>query len=501
MSDWLHNIIEKIKHLNITVDTYKKDTVIQSLPSVAIVNRAKKLIEQEKYNEALDVLKEADDLPQEDALVFKYKGLAYDKLFKFEEAVKAYKKSANLNCNDKSIWQKLGFALVNSNLYEEAVLAFENADRISSNNTDIFVGWGMALMKLDKPEEAHEKFVKASKLNRYNFTAIFLAAVMEMRLKIYDEAELKLNFLANVSPNETNTYEYAKLKYIQKDYENALFYAKKSLSFNKNMLPVYILLGKIYSLKGDKQLSLDCYINAEELSLVNSNLYTEWGLSLIKFEDYKEAEIKLQMALEFDCDNKEAKTAMALCNIISGDVVSSKNILTEVLKENQQNAIALRGMGIIECVNENYENGIRYFKSALEADDTDVINYYYIAEAYLSMNSDMLTKEYFEKSIIENPKHIKTYLDYAKYLGSKGNYADAGRKLRKAYKIDENNLEILNLMFFINYILVKENVCEYNIKETLRLAEKIESINGDGFKYPDERAELSEMLSKMQEKD
>ena len=57
------------------------------------------------------------------------------------------------------------------------------------------------------------------------------------------------------------------------------------------------------------------------------------------------------------------------------------------------------------------------------------------------------------------------------------------------------------MLFYVNYILVKQNVCEYNIKETLRLAEKIEKLDNNAFKYPDERAELTQMLKNLQEKE
>ena len=144
---------------------------------------------------------------------------------------------------------------MNTNKCEEAIESFENANKINPGNTDIHAGWGMALMKLKRYSEAHEKFMEAVRLNRHNFMALLLAAIMEVRTGQYNEAEAKLNFLANVNPNETNTYEYANLKYIKKDYDSAIHYAKKALDFNPNMLPVYLLLGKLYTIKGDKEAS------------------------------------------------------------------------------------------------------------------------------------------------------------------------------------------------------------------------------------------------------
>lgn len=79
-------IIEDITNLNSRIDTYKEDTVIQSLPSVAYVNRAKKAIDKgQDIKTHLNFYIRLQSLPQEDALVYKYQGIIYDKLFRFCE--------------------------------------------------------------------------------------------------------------------------------------------------------------------------------------------------------------------------------------------------------------------------------------------------------------------------------------------------------------------------------------------------------------------------------
>ena len=501
LSDWFEKIINKVKTLNSKIDDYKSDSVIQSLPSVAYVNRAKKLIEKGQYKDALEILTEAESLPQEDALVYKYKGIIYDKLFRFDDSVKAYKKSANLNKNDKLIWKNLGYALLNVGLYDEADEAFENADKITPTNSEVFLGWGMSLMKQEKFNEAHEKFILSSKYNRYNSNALFLAAVMEIKLKMYEDAENKLQFLASVAPNEGNSYEYAKLKFILKDYDASIFYAQKALDFNKNMLPCYLLLGKIYRLKNEEDLSLENYKKAEELSLITPNLYIEWAFSLIKFEKYNDASEMITKAENIDGEIPEIKLIKAFLTVISGEIPENSESLESIFKENSDNALSKRALGILNCKNENYNEGIHCFKSAIKQDSSDVINYYFIAKAYMHLGDNSNAKEYFETSIKENPASLKIYIDYAKFLISLDDYADANRKLRKALIYAENNLEILNMLFYVNYILVKDRVCEYNIKETLNFEQKIRNINENAFKYPDKSAELAEMLNKLQEKE
>ena len=109
----------------------------------------------------------------------------------------------------------------------------------------------MVLMKQKKYALARDKFLSAIKISKYNFTAILLSAVMEVKLNDYEAAEMKLQFLAKVAPNEGSIYEYANLKLLKSDYAEAEKYAKKVLEINKQMLPAYFILGEIYSIQKD----------------------------------------------------------------------------------------------------------------------------------------------------------------------------------------------------------------------------------------------------------
>lgn len=102
MFDRFKKIIEHVKELNFSIDKYKNDTIVQSLPTKAFVNRAKKCIDEQDFKGAETILNEALELPQEDALVYKYLGICAEKTGRFDDAMRAYKKSANINAQIKT---------------------------------------------------------------------------------------------------------------------------------------------------------------------------------------------------------------------------------------------------------------------------------------------------------------------------------------------------------------------------------------------------------------
>lgn len=481
-------IIKIIKNLNNSVEKYKKDTIIQSLPTLTYVNRAKKMLEQNNYADAERILLEALELPQKDPLVYKYLGIVYERIGKNELAVENYRISAEIDPQDKNIWQRLGFALITVGKFVQAEKSFENSDKIQSEVSDTYTGWGMALMKQKKYSEAREKFAHAMKINKYNFSVVFLCAVMEINLEMYDKAEAKLLFLSKVCPNEGNSFEYARLKMLKKDYNSAIHYANKAIEYNSNMLPAYILLGQVYSIIFDKENSLKAFETAFQKGLATSNFFFEWGKALENLQEYDEALNKLKQAYELDKENSEIMALLGCCYVMKKDFDNAEPLLQKAIDVDVANKNAKQALGIVAFEKGEIEKAI----SILGADDENYINCYYLARCFESQNNNMRVVDYYEASLRINPKYTKAYIDYVKYLVSKGEYADAQRKLRKALKNEPDSIALLNLMFYVSYILVKDNICEYNVKETLAIAEKIES--SGNFEYPEQKQELVNLL-------
>lgn len=477
------------------LDNYKKESVVQALPSLAYVNRAKKCIDRGEFKQAEKILEDAMELPQEDALVYKYLGVVCEKTGRQADAIIAYKKSANINNSDKEIWKLLGFALMNTNKCEEAIASFENANKINPSNTDIFAGWGMALMKLKKYNEAHEKFMESVRLNKYNFMALLLAAIMEVRMGQYNDAEAKLNFLANVNPNETNTYEYANLKYIKKDYDSAIHYANKALEFNKNMLPAYLLLGKLYTIKGDKDLSLQAYKTAQERNLECPHLYFDWAVTLQIWENYEESKKYFEQALKYTPAEEEAMAGLALTEACLCNPQRAVEILSAIKNLPPDNYLYIKAIGVTEMFNSKFENAIKNFKSIQDTVFFDNTLNLFIAVCYDELDDINNAKEYYENALLNSKDSIKIYLKYSDFLEKHEEYESAKRKLQRALKLEENNLQILNKLFHLSYILVKQNCSEYNVKESLSIANKILTIDNNGFLYPEERADLENIAN------
>ncbi len=492
MFSWVKNICENIKDLNFSVDKYKSDSIIQSLPTVAYVNKAKKLIESNKFDEAEILLKKALDISNQDDMVYKYLGKIYEFRGEFKQAGEYYEQSAKLNPQDKEIWLRLGMCYLNCEKLEDALVSFEKADKVTPFNTDVQTGWGMVLMKQKKYALARDKFLSAIKISKYNFTAILLSAVMEVKLNDYEAAEMKLQFLAKVAPNEGSIYEYANLKLLKSDYAEAEKYAKKVLEINKQMLPAYFILGEIYSIQKDIEKTENIFQKAMFNELDDPSLHFEWGRAYIRLFEFSKAKAQFEKALEQRTNYLGPKIGLALVNAYEQDFT----ILNELKEKYGENVYIQEAIGL-EWINQGkVQDAVEMFKKALRTDKKQVYNYLHLANCYKSIGDNCKIREYYEKFIAETPEYTCGFIDYAKWLISISDFADAARKLRRAEKLNNENCEVLNLLFFTLYTLVKDNICEYNIKEAISVAQKAQ-VHGK-FEYENEKQELENILIDIQ---
>ena len=223
-------------------------------------------------------------------------------------------------------------------------------------------------------------------------------------------------------------------------------------------------------------------------------LHYEWGRAYCRFFDFEKAQDEFTITLQNYPQHLDAKIGLALINAYKGNF----ELVDELKEVNGSSVFIQEAVGLERLHNGLVEDAVEMFKKALRTDKKQTYNYLNLARAFQKLGNRDKTKEYFEKFTGENPWYLDGLLEYSQWLITDGNIADAQRKLRKAEKIAPNNIEVLNLLFFTSYTLVKDNICEYNIKEALMIAEKVQSLGK--FQYNQERLELETILNTMQGK-
>ena len=498
MFDYLKKVIEHIRQISDCIDEYKTLSPSGAMPVVAQVNKALKYIKKQKIADAELILLEAEETFGAHEGVYKTLGLVYELKKDFETASKYFQKALNLNPIKKDLFIRLGYAQLSARLNEEAKKTFENAKKIFPLDSEVLTGMGMALYRLEDFEKARVEFTKAFSIDAHNMNALFLTATIDVMLGDFERAETRLSLLVKVMPNSPHFYEYAKLKFLKQDYKSAKSYAQISVKMNKKFLPAYILLAEICQAEFDMEASLSWLNKAEEEELFSEALYLTKANICMYSEDFVSALATYQKVLEYE-QNKTIDMKILICRLLLDNIENQDTIIDALLAENdkemdnERKAVGFMLGGVWYYKHQNFVLAEEYFRKALQITLKLPVVYYLLAKIYQEMNDSYKVDKYFNLTIEKNPYHYNAHKDFIKYLLAQGLFEDARYKIKKALKFFKDDSTFENLLFYTGFRLVDEKTSDYNVKELIKLAEKLEK--NSTFLYANEKQTLIEKLN------
>lgn len=489
--EFIKNIAENIKKLDSEVDDYKKVVQLSSIPSIAYVNWAMHLAESGYLQEAEEKLVSSTLMAHQTPEAYINLGILKVREGKFEEAMDFYCKAIRLDHNSAKAYCFLGNVLTETGEFKDAEKKYAHALKIDPHNADVNLNWGIALIRQRKFLEAKEKFKQACKFNGQNFTALYFLGLVDLELGEVEKAKEKFKMITSVVPNHYESFYYlAYIYYKENRYDESLLCALKSVGIYTKKIETYMLIAENYmNLKNEE----DCfkyYELGKAECKINYYFLVSWGISLQNFERYEESNEKFKQAIEMDEKNELGYASLGGSFYKMNDYDNALHYLQKTLEINPQSILALDTIGQISFDKKDYKEAIKYFKKVLKNSAKAVGNYSKIANAYYLDGDIQKAYEYYNKAVEYQPDNMQVCVDYAKILMEQKDYEQALKKLQKAYKMDDKNLDCLNLLFQVNYLLAKENISDYNIERAMEIAQVIEDNYPDSFAYVNEKQDL-----------
>jgi len=488
--DYLKKILEQVREISQNVDDYKKLSPSGAMPAVAQVNKAVKLLRHRKNAEAEALLLEAEENYPGNEAVVRTLGYFYESEKDFVKAAEYFQKALNLNPIKKDLFMRLGYAQLSARQNEEARKTFERGKNVFKADADIITGYGMALYRLEKFEEARVELVKAFAIDSHNLNALFLTATIDIMFGDYERAETRLSLLVKVAPNTAHFYEYAKLKKLKEDYDSAISLAKRALATNKNFLPAYILLAEVHNARFEVNEALEWLQKAEDNELFAASLYMARANIYMFQENFEGALEAYRKVLDYE-QNKTTDMKILICEILLGNLEGKEEVVNALTAdEDGETAFILQGVW-------NYKTGHlakaeEFFRKALQITLKLPVVYYLLAKIYEEDGDNYKTEKYYNLAIEKNPYHLKAYKDFVAFYLRQKDFAEARFKIKKALKFFPDNPDLENLLFYSSFHLLNSRSSGYNVKELLKLAEKLEK--NSTFLYADEKNALLEKI-------
>lgn len=114
-----------LESFNKAIKLRKKQGLLPS--AILLTKKSFTLMNLEKYNDALKIVKKAITINQKYAPAWSKKGFILRKLGRYSESLKAYNRATELASNDPNIWNNKGVTLFQMEQYDKAIKAFNKA--------------------------------------------------------------------------------------------------------------------------------------------------------------------------------------------------------------------------------------------------------------------------------------------------------------------------------------------------------------------------------------
>lgn len=495
IKSFISDVAVGIKELDTEVNEYKSVGQNPYLPTIAYVNWAVHLMNTGESVQAEEKLLYSTLMAHQNPTAYIHLGILKAREKDYESAINYFTKAIRLDQNNAKAYCFLANTLTEIQDFTEAEKKFKYAQKLEPNNSEIYTNWGLSLIRQKKLLQAREKFQQACKFNLSNFNALYFWGIVEMELGELQNAKEKFKLINSVLPNHSDSLYYtAYLEFKNQNYNASLTSAIKSSEINPEKIEAYMLIGENYMYLKEEQNCLAAYKKGHDKNIKNHHFYNSWGLALLEFDRIEEAKEKFNYSLELNHDNSLAMTSLGIASYKTQEQEKAIGYFEKALGITPENTIALNHLGQIYFEKEEYKQSIQHFERALKISAKEVANYYKIANCFNADKNVGKAVEYYKKATEYQPNEIKVYIDYATILIEQNDLKQATRQIKKACKIDDKNAEALNILFYLSYLLAKENLYEYNIREAINIAKKIEDIDLELFKYSAEKEELQNLL-------
>ena len=433
---------KRINFLDKIVKEYKDISNPSYLPNTAYMNWGVRLADQGNIDEAINKLKTATLMANQNPNVYINLGIALLKQKDFDGAIKNFRQAVKIDKFNSKAYAMWASALSEIGDLKGAIDIYKIAQKYNPRDAEIFLNWGVSLARAGRSSEAEEKFRKAVSLNPLNPITPFLWGLILFEQQKFDEAIKKFNHCLLYTDNEYDTLYYLGLSYLKlNNYKMAFECAEKANKSNPAQCEPYLIMAECYMNTCKPDDCLKMYETAEQNATtpLNSRFYTNWGIALQKYNHLEEAREKLYKALMIEPNNE-----MVLFNLGVNFLLTKENSLAEefflkVLDKNPLHAQSLYNVASLAYNRQDFEYALSKYFSSLEANPQNKMIYFNIANCYHKLNKIEQAKVYFKKCIEYCPDFIQGYLNYANILLETGEILEAKRKARSAYLKDKDS--------------------------------------------------------------
>ena len=449
--------------------------------NIQFLNKGIDLIEEGKYNEALDNINKLIESGENLIDGYYYKGLIYQLLSEYEKSIQSFNKLLSLEPDHINSLISKGNIYCKLGKLNEGIEQFEKVLNIDNKNYIALMNKSLALKQLKKYEESLECLNKIIKIYDNNEIIYINKGNIMSNLGKNEEAIKAFKLAIAKNPNNPQTFYNMGICYLNINNINESYKCFDSaLKINPEMIEALIGISIIENKNKNYQKSIEIYDKIIKINPFNHFIYFKKSNFLQNLEKYEDAIKCLDKALKISPNNIEYLFQKGRCLDILGqkdgaiktldDIFVIKNTLNN--NNNNLNYIIeechlLKGQILIDLKKNDKAN--KEFDEILKINPYNSKAYFCKGYLYEKENDLINAKIYFSKCVFLEQTNSLAYYNLGIIALKEKNYEESIILFNKAYEIDPNNIKSLLKIGEIFYLEEKDDLSIQHFDKILKI--------------------------------
>tara|TARA_B100000401_G_scaffold225920_1_gene153037 strand:- start:1035 stop:3251 length:2217 start_codon:yes stop_codon:yes gene_type:complete len=396
------------------------------------------LIAQEKYNEAIDLLKKNIEQNKSISRSYYYLSEISHLQGKNNESHSSLLKA--IKC-ENVYWEadyKYANYLNNQQKYEDSIIHYNAALSNGGKSFNILTNLSIAQLLSGKHDDAFKSLDEAEKFESNSARIYDLRGAIFMAMNDNDKAISALEKAVNIDPNLPYSFHRLGKCYRNKgDIKQSVNNYKKAISLDNQQALFYIDLATLYLKSGHVQDALTNYKLAEKINPNDPLILNNIGTCYTNLKETQEAIRYFDKAIKIDenYDNAYINKSVILTSI--GLYDQALELLNKSLKINDKSSEAYNNMGLTYYGKNEPNKAIEFYEKAIQLDPTLLRAYRNLSVAHFTSGDKNKAAEILFKLLKIAPNDDEAFRNLVINKGITGKHKIAKHFENRFYAIED----------------------------------------------------------------
>ena len=421
------------------------DNILRQEPenSQALLYKGMVLFQQRKYKDALVLFDEKLRQEPESIQALQYKGMVLFQQRKYKDALVLFDNILKQEPENIQALQYKGMVLFQQRKYKDALVLFDEKLRQEPESIQALQYKGMVLFQQRKYKDALVLFDNILKQEPESIQALQYKGMVLFQQRKYKDALVLFDNILRQEPENSQALQYkGMVLFQQRKYKDALVLFDNILKQEPESSQALQYKGMVLFQQRKYKDALVLFDNILRQEPENSQALQYKGMVLFQQRKYKDALVLFDNILRQEPENSQALQYKGMVLFQQRKYKDALVLFDNILKQEPESIQALQYKGMVLFQQRKYKDALVLFDNILKQEPENIQALQYKGMVLFQQKKYKDALVLFDNILKQEPENSQALLYKGKSLMKTENYVLAEQILRKANRVDNNNVFI-----------------------------------------------------------